>query len=140
MKSPENQARLASDFRAFYHIGVFDVPHKVSTTEALLLVKQLEHRSDSLYGSSIMGYSYPISTEGLLLMNLYDLQVRMNTQSKDFRDTMLHPRPYKTVNPSNDSDKQVKGDVVSWDEMSRIMAGRLGSPLSKKNEKSKEET
>lgn len=84
------------DLRSRFGLCLADVGARVTFTEASRLVTLLASDPSSRVGAALMGLDYPVSREQIVLMDLYDLTVRANSDPKKGRPKP-YPRPWRSA-------------------------------------------
>jgi hypothetical protein len=77
---------LYSDFRRHYSISYDDVGNTVSWREAVYLVEALTRDPSSMLCAAIGDWKHPASFEWMMLANLFDLTLRLNSKKGDTMD------------------------------------------------------
>lgn len=89
----ERPTAVAYDWRTRFHMGIEDLPEKMGWGEAVGHVRILRADPSSMIAAAIEGWTHPISREALILMDLYDLDMRVAVGGK--KSPKPHPgRPY----------------------------------------------
>lgn len=105
----EHAAAFAYDFRSRFHVSIDTVGREISYGEAYLLVAQLLKDPSSAVYASANDWKYPLSREGLILSDLFDLLMRANSGK---RRTKPYPRPFtsgaKRIGKTKRSTAEVK--------------------------------
>ena len=83
------------DLRARFGLGLRDVGQRVTLSEVARLVVILRADPSSAIAAALEGWDYPISREALILLDHYDLDVRINSDSKKGRPKPHPGRPFK---------------------------------------------
>jgi hypothetical protein len=76
----EHPTALYSDFRRRYAIGFGEVGRSISWREGTHLVEALTVDPSSLLAASLGGWRFPASHEWMVLANIYDLTLRLNSK------------------------------------------------------------
>lgn len=87
----EHPGPVRADFRQLYSVSWDDIGTKrLSYREAFWLVRQLTRNPESLLSASITGWKHPVSFEWMVLAELVDLTVKVNSK----RQVKPFPRPW----------------------------------------------
>ena len=92
--SGEHETALTRDFRELFHVSIHDVGGPVPYDEAAHLLKALRSDPSSWYHAAIGGWDYPITREGIVLMELWDLELRKGLSKKQRNKFKAFPRPW----------------------------------------------
>jgi hypothetical protein len=76
----DHTTALYSDFRRLYAIGFGEVGRSISWREGTHLVEALTLDPSSLLAASLGGWRFPASHEWMVLANIYDLTLRLNSK------------------------------------------------------------
>ena len=95
------------DLRARFGIGLRDVGETVTLSEMARLVVILRADPSSAIASALEGWDYPISREALAILDLYDVTVLANSDTKKGRPKPHGGRPFKL----NDRQERKFGDT-----------------------------
>jgi len=83
----EHRGAFEYDWRTRFHLALDDVPEVMGWGEACRMVDILCADPSSCVGAAVAGWDHPMSREGLVLMDLFDLQ--------HFSKVEKAPDPYK---------------------------------------------
>lgn len=114
----DHPSACAYDFRSRFGLpveAVFD--GRMTWNEAWMLVRELLSDPSSRLGAARAGWDHPMSREAMVLADLWDLNVAVNTDKKK-RKPKPYPRPFKR--PGNRS----KAPVASQDRIRAALAAR----------------
>lgn len=103
-------AELYADFRSQYGVSFAEVGHSVSYGEAVYLVKALLNNPTSLLNKAHNDWKYPVSYEWMLLAELLDLTIRVNSKNKT--KPIERPWPKENSGRLGGKSKQRRVDVI----------------------------
>lgn len=109
----EHEPALTYDFRTRFGLALSDIGYAVSLREAINLVSVLQVDPTSWLQASIHGWKHPVSFEWMLLAQLTDITLAVNSKGKP---TPM-PRPW----PSKDMTR-IGGDAtIPQSEIRKIL-------------------
>jgi len=114
----DHPSACAYDFRSRFGLpvaAIFD--GRITWDEAWMLLRELLGDPSSHLGAAHAGWAHPFSREAMILADLWDLNVAVNTDKKK-RKPKPYPRPFKR--PGNRS----KAPVASQDHIRAALAAR----------------
>ena len=85
------------DLRHRFQIGLRDIGATITMFEVVRLVEILTNDPSSAIASALAGWDYPISREALALLDLYDLTMMANSDTKKGRPNPHPGRPYEVA-------------------------------------------
>ena len=88
----EHPTAFAYDFRSRFNVSSTEIGYSIKYGEAYLLVAQLLKDPSSAVFAAANEWDFPLSREGLMLADLFDLLHQANS-SKKVRNR--YPRPFK---------------------------------------------
>lgn len=101
------EAELASDFRRFFSISIYDIGTQVSWAEAFSLIISLAKNLESSWRAAFSNWSYPASREALALMDLVEIKANEN-KKKGAKHIKYMDRPY----PKTEKEKLQAGSPI----------------------------
>ena len=99
----EHPAEFAYDFRSRFNLGVADIGNKITWLEALQLTSVLLRDPSSWLQAAFSQWRYPVSHEWMLLANIFDLHVKVNSKNP--------PKPYTRPWPEQGAERSGKPAV-----------------------------
>lgn len=103
----EHRGAVEYDWRTRFHLPASSIGHECGWGEALRLAQILRADPSSMIAAALEGWDHPISRESLILMDQFDLDVRVATGGKG--NPKPHPmRPGK----QDDRTRERKGNVA----------------------------
>lgn len=71
---------IVADFRTIYGISAYDIGITISYREAISLVGMLRQNPASWLHANEQGWTYPVSSEWIVLKHLFDITARANSE------------------------------------------------------------
>jgi hypothetical protein len=88
----DHATALYSDFRRRYAVGFDEVGRSISWREATHLVEALTRDPSTSLAAALGGWRHPASLEWMMLANIYDLTLRLNSKKGS-----TYERPWESV-------------------------------------------
>lgn len=118
----EHPAEIAYDFRIKFGLSVEQISYTVSYGEAVMLVSMLLRDPSSWLQAAVNRWKYPVSPEWMVMANLFDLTMAVNSKNKP--KPMDRPWPKKndgsrigdTTTLSQDKIREILDDIRTKEE------------------------
>lgn len=92
----EHETAIICDFKKFYHVRAIKAGQSYSMDEALAYLKGLSFEMGSLYYASKNNLDYPMEHIALILADIFDLHVAINSDPKK-PNNYRYPRPFEIL-------------------------------------------
>lgn len=127
----KHPAALASDFRKFYNISIFNYGVEYSYLETLYLIEVLKSNTESLFQSQMNGWKYPISMEYVMLTELYNLLKSVNWDKKKMGKFKPYPLPFDVKNKNSET----QGKALDYNRAKEILQNAKNGTIKFKDNK-----
>lgn len=91
----EHRGAIEYDFRTRLHTPLASLPEAMGWDEAIRLIAILRRDPSSMIAAALEGWDHPVSREALILMDLFDLDMSINTDRKKGKPKPHPGRPFK---------------------------------------------
>lgn len=91
----DHRGAVEYDLRHRFGLGLRDVGDTIALSEMGRLVRILRSDPSSAIAAALEGWDFPISREALIFMDLFDVTVMANSDSKKGKPKPHGGRPYK---------------------------------------------
>lgn len=105
----EHPSAVRADFRSRYGLSFEEAGRSYSWHEAIYLIQALLNDTTSLLQASFRGWKYPVSREWMMLSELYDLTVKINSRGGKSKPV---PRPWPDPNKKRVGDAKHSREAI----------------------------